>query len=760
MLKALKQFLVVLLILMTPVFSWAEEAFVIRNIKITGLQRTEIGTVMSYLPVKSGDQFNEAVAQEILKRLFDTGFFDDIHVRADQSDLVIEIVERPIIAELTIKGASIINGSTLKKALRDNGIGESLVFDPSIFDAAIKSLKSVYFENGKYDVAIAIHHKKLEDNRLAIAIDILEGKTATIRSIQIIGNKVFTEKTLQSEIFLTSGGLLSWYKGDNQYAQNKLHSDIEAIKLFYQDHGFMNANINSSQVLLSPDKKSIDLVINLYEGKLYKIGQVNFLGDFVLPEVTLKKLIQFKQGDRFSQTKLNDLIRSIVTRLGDEGYAFVQVDDKKQVDESAGVVNLEMHINPGHKVYVRHINISGNLYNKDETIRREMRLIEGGLFNKSKVERSRERILLLGYFGGVDIQIKPIKNILDQVDLEVIVKEIRSGQVNVGIQHIAGEGFVPTIAMKNPNIFGSGKSLDLILSANKTDQSAALSYVIPYFTEDGISLAYLGAFEQHDRDTRDQKTLSAELDFGIPITEINRVDFAVGIEHNVCDGASDLCKEYEGKANALTGRVSWSEDTRNAAILPSQGYLSKFNLKAGLPSSDLQYYIVQYDHSLYSSLNSLVTLVLHGALQMGDGYGNTKNLPFFKNFYAGGISSIRGFKDNSLGERAGDADGNEYLGGSKQLVTTAELRFPIFGLTKQDNIRMSIFADAASLWGPKTDGVGKIRFEEGLRWSIGLGLIWISPMTPVEFSYTLLRDERHKDKDEYENFQFYLGIKF
>jgi len=759
MLKTVKQFLVVLLIMMTPVFSWAEEDFVIRQIKITGLHRTEMGTVLSYLPVKSGDPFNAAVAQEIVKCLFDTGFFDDIHVRVDQSDLVIDIVERPIIAELTIKGASVISGATLKKALRDNGIGESLVFDPSIFDAAIKSLKSVYFDSGKYDVAIAIDHKKLEQNRIAIAIDISEGKTTTIRSIRIIGNRAFSEKTLRNEIFLTSGSLLSWYKGDNQYAQNKLNSDIEAIKLFYQDHGFINANINSSKVLLSPDKKSIDLIINLYEGKPYKIGDVIFLGNRVLSEEILKKLIQFKRGDLFCQTKLNDSIRAIATRLGDEGYAFAKIDDKKQLDESAGIVNFEIHIEVGHKVYVRHINIFGNTYHKDETIRREMRLVEQSLFNQGQIDRSRERILLLGSLGGVDIQIKPVKNMLDRVDLEVIVQDRRSGQVQIGIERTSGEGFRPTIEMTTPNIFGSGKSLNLTFAANMTEQNALLSYEVPYFTEDGISLAYLGKFEQYDRESRKEKMLNAELDFGIPISEINRIDFGLGVEHSICEGTSDVCKEYEGKANALTGRVSFSKDTRNTAILPSEGSFSQFSFKAALPNSDFQYYTVQYDHSLYSQLNNFLTLVLHGLIQVGDGYDQDKRLPSFKNFYAGGISSIRGFKDNSLGGEIEGGDGNEYLGSSRQFVTTAELRFPIFGLAKKDNVCMSLFADVGSLWGPKKD-VGETRFEEGLRWSVGLGLIWISPIAPIEFSYTLLRDEQHADKDEYENFQFYLGMKF
>ncbi|QQS16608.1 MAG: outer membrane protein assembly factor BamA [Neisseriales bacterium] len=755
----------------------ADESFVIRGIAVEGLQHTEMSTVLDYLPVKSGDHFDETASQDIVKHLFDTGFFDDVRITPANPDITIHVVERPIIAEITINGAVVINDSLIKKVLKDRGIAESLIFNPASFDNLVKSVKSAYLDIGKYDVDITTVLKKLDQNRLAITVNISEGKTTTIKAIHIVGTKAISEKTLRQEMFLTTGKLMSWQTKDNQYAQDKLKQDLERIKRFYQDHGFFKMSVESTQVLLSSDKKSIELLINIKEGKAYQVGDITLLGETILPKKLLYALLRLKKGELFRYTPFQASISAITSRLGEEGYAFAEAQLKERIDEERALIHFDVEINPGRRVYVRHIDITGNLNTRDEVIRREMRLAEYSLFNQKKIDRSKERIIMLNYFNAVNIRIKPVENVVDQVDLEVIVQEKQQmGEVHLMFSYSKAEGFAPVINVRNPNIFGSGKLLELGLSINTLEQLGVLSYGDPYFTNDGIylggKLSFKRSLSGEGEGKRDQRVLTADILSKVPVTENDNVTFGFGAERNTCTGDVEYCKQYKDQGSALTGQIGFVKDTRDLASFPTRGLLTSIQLKAGLPTGQLQYYLIQSDQAVYFPLHDYVTLALKGSLYLGGGYGKTTTLPFFKNQQAGGIGTIRGFRENSLGEYNWLKDdsgkyvqGQDCVGGSNRLLASAELRFPIFGLAKKNEVQMSVFFDLASVWGPTTQKQGEnkapeseITFHKGRRRSTGLGLIWVSPVGPIEFSYTLWRDK--KENDHIENFQFSLGTTF
>ncbi|MCW3478517.1 outer membrane protein assembly factor BamA [Neisseriaceae bacterium JH1-16] len=744
--------------------AWAVNPFVIKDIRVEGLQRTEPGTVFNYLPMKVGDTFTDAKAQQAIKALFDTGFFDDVRVESEGQNVILSVTERPVITQLTINGSREFDKEQIKKSLRSNGFAESLVFDQSLLDQAVQALKREYFSRGKYSVEITPNVTKLERNRVAVTLDITEGVTAKIKEIRIVGAKAFSQSDLLDQFALTEGGWLSWITKDNQYSKQKLQGDLEKLKAFYQNQGYLEFNIDSTQVSISPDKESVYLTVNVNEGKRYTVGDLKFGGDLKVPEDELRKLLTIKTGDVFSREKINESVTAISDRLGNDGYAFANVNAVPEIDREHDKASFTFFIDPGRKTYVRKINITGNTKTRDEVIRREMRQVEGAPYAADKVKRSKERAQLLGYFDEVNIETPAVTDTPDQVDMNVAVKERPTGSISAGVGFVQGEGLQLSANISQTNIFGSGKAATIGFSTGKANKFANISFTDPYFTPDGVSIGYDLYYKVYDPNAISlsaykTNTLGAAMRFGVPITEHDRINFSIGAENTdvtTYDSSPqryiDFVNKYGNRNTTLLGTVGWSRDTRDSALWPTRGGVLRTNLDTGMPGGDIQYYRLTGQDTWYFPLSKTFTLMLNGEAGFVNGYGKTPDVPFFQNFYIGGIGSVRGFDNGSIGPK--DTNG-DYLGGTRKLIANAELLFPFPGMKDSKSVRTSFFADAGSLWDTVTPGSSA---SSEIRYSAGAAVTWLSPVGPMKFSYAV--PLKKQDGDKLQRFQFQLGTVF
>ncbi|RXZ42081.1 outer membrane protein assembly factor BamA [Crenobacter cavernae] len=744
--------------------AWALEPFVIKDIRVEGLQRTEPGTVFNYLPIKAGDTFTDDKAQEAIKALFATGFFDDVRVEAENNVVVLAVVERPVIAQLTISGSKEFDKEQIKKSLKNNGFSESRVFDQALLDQAVQALKREYFSRGKYSVAITPTVTRLERNRVAVTLDIAEGVTAKIKDIHIVGAKAFKEDDLRDLFSLTTGGWFSWITKDDQYSKQKLSADLEKLRAFYQNQGYLEFNIESTQVSMSADKEAIYLTVNVNEGKRYTVSDIKFAGDLKVPEDALRKLLKVKQGDVFSRELVNESVTAISERLGNDGYAFANVNVVPDIDREKETVAFTLFVDPGRKTYVRRVNITGNNKTRDEVIRREMRQLEGAPYASDKIKRSKDRTELLGYFEQVNIETPAVPDTPDQVDVNVNVKERPTGSVSAGVGFVQGEGLQLSANVSQSNIFGSGKSMSVGFSNGKVNKFANVSFTDPYFTPDGVSLGYDLYLRDYRPDEIDQsqyrtKTTGFSVRSGVPVTEFDRINFSLGVENtkittftNSPQRYLDFVNQYGSNNNTLLGTVGWARDTRDSALWPTRGGVLKANADSGLPGGDIEYYRLTSQATWFLPLSKTFTLMLNGEVGYADGYGKTPRLPFFQNFYLGGIGSVRGYDTGSIGPKDSNGD---YLGGTRKIVANAELLFPFPGMKDNKSVRTSLFFDAGSLWDDKESGSS---VSDALRYSAGAAVTWLSPVGPMKFSYA--RPIRKKEGDKAQSFQFQLGTVF
>lgn len=742
---------------------WAIEPFVIKDIHVEGLQRTEPGTVFNYLSIKVGDTFNDERARQAISSLFATGFFDDIRVETEGSNVIIEVTERPVVTQLTINGARDLNKDQIKKSLRVNGFGESYVYDQAVLNMAIQSLKQEYFSRGKYSAEIESKVTRLERNRVAVELNITEGKSAAIKEIRVVGAKQFAEDDIIDEFSLTTGNWVSWLTQDDQYSKQKLSGDLEKLRAYYQNQGFLEFNIDSTQVAISPDKESVFLTININEGDKFTIGEIRFGGDLGVPVEELRSLLQVKPGDVFEREKINNSISAMTDRIGNDGYAFASINVVPEVNKETKVVDFNFIVEPGRKIYVRKINIAGNARTRDEVIRREMRQMEGAIYDTSKIARSKERLNLLGYFEDVTLETVPVQDSIDQVDINIAVKERPTGSFSAGVGYVQGEGVQISASISQANLFGSGKAASLGISTGKANKYATLSYTDPYFTPDGISLGYDLYYRIYnpkdvDRSQYKTSTIGAAIRTGIPVTEYDRVNFSLGVEQIKVTLYDDSPKRYvefvddHGRSNTnILGKVSWARDTRDSSVWPTKGAVLNAGLEVGLPGGDIQYYRLTHQQTWYFPLTKDWVLMLNGEVGYADSYGSTKNLPFFQNFYLGGIGSVRGFENGSIGPKDSNDD---YLGGNRKAVGNAELLFPMPGLRDNKSVRASLFFDVGSLWDDKYDTT----FSSELRYSAGAAITWVSPMGPLKFSYAVPFNT--KKDDQQQRFQFQMGGTF
>ena len=735
--------------------------FVVRDIRVQGLQRTEAGTVFGYLPVRVGDELTPARASEAVKALYATGFFKDVHLAQDGDVLVVRVDERPAIASVDVSGSREFDADALKKAMRQAGLAEARIFDRSVLDKAEQEIRRQYLSRGKYSVKITSAVTPLARNRVAVSLAIDEGASARIAQIRILGNKVFKESELLDQIKLTTPNWLSWYTKTDQYSREKLAGDLETLRSFYLNRGYLEFGIESTQVSIDPDREKVYVTLTIREGERYKVRDLKFGGNTLGREEQFRKALALRPGDTFSGEKLTQSEKKITDDLGAIGYAFASVNPVPTIDREKREVDYTLNIDPGRRAYVRRITIAGNQRTRDEVIRRELRQFEGAWFDSDKIALSRDRVERLGYFQDVQIQNVPVPGVPDQVDLVVKVTERATGNMTFGAGYSSTEKMLLQVALNEPNFLGTGNTFGIEVNTGQTQRTASVSYVDPYFTQDGVSLGtdvYSRTFNAYNSGLGDYRIRSAGggLRLGIPYTELDRISFGLVFEQNqIKPGTNGLPQRYIDYVNqfgttsdAWLATLGWSRDSRDSSLAPTRGRLQRLNVDVTFPGQDLSYYRATYQHAWYTPLTKDYTFSLSADIGYGRGLSG-KPYPVFKNFYAGGINSVRGFGSNSLGPR--DVKDNNPLGGTASFAASAEILFPLPGTGNDKTVRAFLFADAGNVFDNRID------FGE-LRYSVGAGINWLSPVGPLKLS--LGYPVKRKPGDDTQRVQFEIGTAF
>ena len=780
----------------TPAASPAPGSFVVSDIRVDGLQRISAGTVFTYLPIERGDTVDDARAADAIRALYKTGFFEDVRLDRQGDILVVTVVERPAINKLTLTGNKDIKTEDLTKGLKDIGLAEGETFDRLSLDRVTQELTRQYNNRGKYNVQITPTVSRLDRNRVDVTITVKEGKAARIRHINLVGNEKFSDEQIRDSWESREHNWLSWYKRDDQYSREKLSGDIEKLNSWYLDRGYVDFSLDSTQVAISPDKRDMFITAGLTEGEIYKISSVKVSGDTVLPQADVEKMVIVKPGQVFSRRLLEYTSDVITATLSNIGYAFAQVNPIPDVDKENRTVGIDFQVVPGPRVNVRRIVFKGNTRTSDEVLRREMRQFEGAWYSQALVDRSKVRLQRLGYFETVEVENTPVPGSDDQVDVTFTVKETTSGSFMFGVGYSQLSGVNTSIQLSENNFLGTGNRVAVAASRSSYQKRYDFSFTNPYFTDEGMSLGYnlwWREFDYSSFNTANYRTNSgaAQVFLGLPITENDSVSALIGIDSNeilAFPGATP--QRIVNYIDAVGHRTfhSWrtqlgySRDTRNDYFMPSHGMYQRVSAEVAMPGSTVEYYKIEYELSKYWPLSRALILNTSVDLGFGDSYGNAKvrhicasasadcspaspdfirtvtaeGLPFFENFYAGGIASsgrVRGFVDNTLGPRAGNAFSlyTQPIGGALKTVGSVELIFPT--LFDSPAARLSAFVDFGNVYTDWND------FDAGeLRASAGVALLWRSPMGPLSISYAI--PIRQKDFDETERLQFSFGGQF
>ena len=750
-------------ILIASVFAapaFAFEPFAVKDIRVEGIQRTEAGTVFSYLPVKVGDTLNDEKAAQSIKSLFATGFFKDVRIEIDGDVMVVVVQERPAIAKISFVGLKEFENDVIVKALKETGIAEGRIFDRALLEKAEQELKRQYLTRGKYAAAITTTVTPLERNRVGINFTVEEGAAARIKQINVVGAKAFKEKELLGLLELTTPGLMTWYTKNDQYSRQKLSADLEKMKSFYMNRGYLEFSVESTQVSISPDKQDVFITINVIEGERYQVSSVKLAGDFTIPEEEIRKLVLVKPGDVFSRERLNESTKAVGERLGKEGYAFANVNAAPEIDKEKRQVAFTIFVDPGKRVYVRRINVSGNTKTRDEVVRRELRQMEGGWYDLERVTASKLRLDRLGFFTEVAVETPAVPGTSDQVDVNLKVTEKPTGNLMLGAGLSSTEGVVLSGSIAQNNFMGSGNNVAIRVNTGKINRTYSFSYTNPYFTKDGVSQG----FDIYQRDIDSTTTavspyktssLGGGLRFGFPISEKESVSFGLGLDTTTIttvDGSpqryKDFVKEFGDTNMTIPISVNWISDGKDSFLFPTRGRFQKAGIEVAIPGGDLTFYRASYQLQQYIPLSKTFTLMFNGDFGYADGYGDSTSLPFYKNFYAGGVNTVRGYKAGSLGPK--DTNGDS-LGGTRRVIGNAELLWGVPGMEK--SLRLGLFFDAGQVYGQGQD----IDFGD-LRYSTGISAAWISPVGPLKFSFGQALNKQEGDKPE--SFQFQLGTTF
>jgi outer membrane protein insertion porin family len=757
----LYRFILGLLLLATLQVPSYAVAFTIQDIRVEGLQRISAGTVFNYLPVKVGDEVGTDNSAQIISSLYKTGFFRDVRLARDDGVLVVSVLERPAIAEINISGNKDLDTELLLEGLKDIGLAEGRVFKRATLEQLEQELNRQYFSRGKYGVKITSTVSPLERNRIVLDIDISEGITALIKRINIIGNEAFDDDELLDEFQL---GIPAWYavfSSKDKYSKQALAGDLEKLRSFYLDRGYVEFDIESTQVSITPDKKDIFITVVISEGEVFTLSDIKLAGEMKLSSQELFPLIELSRGAVFSRKEVTASAERLTSKYTDKGYAFANINSIPDIDRENREVAITFFIDPGKRVYVKQINISGNSSTRDEVVRRELRQMESAWFSGEKVRLSRERLQRLGYFNDVNIETPAVPGSTDQVAVDIEVEERASGSLSAGIGY-SQSGATFNASISQDNFLGSGKRVSAGFDTSKANRRLKLSYTNPYYTIDGVSRGFDFSFRETDFSKLNISSYSTDIsrlgmNFGIPVTEFDRFRFSLAYEHtsffvgsSPSEVIEDFVEENGDDFDDFEFVASWVRDTRDRAIFPNRGGRQSLSLETNLPGSDLEYYRLTYRQARFFTLADSLTLKFNLDLGYGEGY-NGDDLPFFRNFYAGGIGSVRGFENNSLGPQD---EFDDALGANSRIVGQMELLFPPPG-DLGDSMRFGLFLDAGNVFDLKEENEIDLDL---FRASGGVMLSWMSPIGPLSFSFGY--PLKKEPGDQREVFQFNIGAGF
>ena len=757
-------------------------AFVVSDIRIDGLQRVSAGTVFNSLPIEVGDDVLSPQIAEAAKSLFRTGYFNDIQMGRDGDVLVVSVIERPSVSEIKIEGNKAIKTDDLMNGLRSSGLSEGEIFQQATLEAIRLELERQYVSQGRYGASISADVEALPRNRVKLTINVKEGKVATIRHINVVGNTVFPQDEVLGLFELKETGMFSFFGSRDKYSREKLSGDLERLRSHYLDRGYINFNIRSTQVSISPDKQSVFITVNIDEGEKYTINEVNLSGDLIIDEEEARNLVLAKPEQTFSRRVITTTEEILSRRLGNEGYTFANVSGIPTPDHENKTVDLTFFVDPGRRAYVRRINFSGNTKTEDEVLRREMRQMEGASANTQNIEQSKVRLERLGFFRQVDVETPPVPGSSDQIDVNYTVEEQPSGSITASVGYSQSDGLLLGGSISQSNFLGTGNNVSVGLNKSDVSQLYNFSFTDPYYTVDGVSRGFGLYYRTYDYDDSDISSYAADtwgtdVRFGYPISETQSINFSVGVEGTKISTGNDtpryITDYIEKEGNQFTnvqGTIGWSESELNRGLLPTRGYSQSASAQVTIPGSDVTFYKLNYRAQYFQPLTSNLTMRFAGRLGYIGGYGDTNDIPFFEHYYGGGFASVRGYKDNTLGPKAKERNGNSYnsIGGDVIFEGTAEILFPLPFVSDQRSMRTSLFLDFGNVYDSSCGtSDGKTNPDivdcykpslDQLRYSAGLGLTWITPLGPLTFS--LARALNAKGEDETQVFQFSLGAPF
>ena len=752
---------------------WAHaDSFTVESIEVIGNKKITVGTVLSYLPVNVGEALDTDNTPELIRELYSTGFFDDIELLRSGNALIIKVVERPSIAEVNFEGNDDIEDEALEQALDQVGMSKGRIFNENQLEKLELELQQIYYSLGKYAARIEASWRVLDENRVAIDISISEGLSATIRSINITGNQTYDEEELLDlfELEPSSAGMFP----SDEYSSTKLSADLETLKSFYLDRGFIQFDVISQQVTISPDRKDFSIAISIREGEQFKLSRLEVGGELVVDAAELLALINIREGEVFSRKKINQVIETMQKRLGEDGYAFAKIRVRNEIDEENKTVSLQFLVIPGNKMRVRYVNFYGNEKTKDLVLRREMRQFEGEIYQRSKVDRSKVRLQRLNYIATVNLSLQKVPGVEDQVDIEVTVVERFSGNLSLGVGYSQVQGVIVNLGFKHENIFGSGNSVDLTFDNSASTERYGFKYENPYYTANGVSRGFNFSFAETDASENNTSNylldrISLSVDYGIPLSEFNTLRFEAGALQTQIETSSESSDEvfefiiansdeYDESTprseiedetfDTFFSTVGLAKDTRNRRVFADSGHLNSVSLE--VQTGDLDFYKVRYRHQTAYKLSETFTFSFKGRIGYGEGLEDYDDLPIYERFFAGGPRSVRGYEQNSLGPLDSTDDP---LGGNFQVVTSAEVLFPLEYLGSSETFRLGVYFDAGNVF----EDVDAYELDE-LRQSVGLSAKWFSVIGPIEFSYAFpVNDE---SGDDTRNFQFLLGATF
>ncbi len=775
--KKIPHFLILLVGILSSTHSNAFQTFDVKTIRIQGLQRVSEGAVLEELPIQVGDSLTEAAASEAIQALYKTGFFKSVILNQDGNALVVQLAERPTISKLQLTG--IKDKDKIKKLLREVGLAEGRFYDPALLLRTEKELERYYFGRGRYGVKIESKVTEEANSLVNVEVSIYEGNVAKIREIKIVGNHAFPESALLKEFRLSKTNWLSWFSSDDQYNKEKLEADIEILRSYYMDRGYVHFQVDSQQVTLSPNKKQIFITLYVTEGDKYTFGDTRLEGPFVVPKKELvPALAPLQSGNTFSRKTLLEVKQALEFRLGDDGYSFADARPTHEIDEANKKVNIVFHLMPGKRMYVRRILIRGNSTTKDEVLRRELPQMEGTWISTALVKEGKEKILRRGFGSNVDIETPAVSGTSDQVDVIYKIEEARLGQIGGGLGYSATEKLMFNFSISQENFFGTGNGVDFTFDNSKASTNYAVGFQDPYFTVDGIGMGVSGYYNKTNLSKTTNltnystDTFGGEVRWVFPMSKYEALRLSAGYDDTrltieqtfAAKELQDFVNKNGKEFKEFVAGIGWNYDSLDQRIFPRSGITQSIDLRAVVPGSKQQYYKINYDIRTYHPLSAseLWIASLSGNLGYGSGYGKTDRMPFYKNYMAGGTRFVRGFEENSLGPK--DSLGRAF-GGNALVAATASIIFPNPIKPDAKSLRTALFFDAGQVYDTRyrkkaVNGAKLDSKARGLRYSLGLSMTWHTPLGGAPLSFSLAKPLNAQPGDEKRHFTFWMGTQF